>query len=1011
MCSIRRFFPRSPRSSLIRRTARSAALAAGVLVALPARGQTRIPISILEYNAAACQEALPRSGGDRTGASWCVRGVVKWHGPLSEVLVDDRHAVLRPDSSGGTQFTGFAHRDTSTVQVVTVTVRTADGITAQDQYRLTSTASFDPAHPERQTFVISNLHPRLAGDGPEPPAASTSWHPQQPASTSPSAPGTSSSAGAPAAAPVNPAVDSAARVAAAPAGTTDAASQYIRIQEPQGWSPLMVEGGRGIGVSVRRKRSLRVIGYASHPNGVAAVEVDGHPAAIAEENPGVYRFTGLVSADSAGQHDVAVVVRGQSGLPVIGHYSLGVTPADRTYDSTSEAFPGSSSAPGQRWAVVVGISAYQDTTLGALRYADADARAFYEFLRSPRAGAGGLPDDHVKLLLNEHATYAEVRDAFFGFLRRSNPNDEVIIYFAGHGAPDPSNELYLLTYDTRSNAMASTAFPMRDVAVAVKQIRAKNIVLITDACHGGALGKLLADRRGALDLAQLNNAFISNLASSNGGLAVLNATEANQLSAEGPQWGGGHGVFTYYLLQGLGGSADADGDHIVTMSELMVWTFTQVSAATHNDQIPSIGNQSYDHSLPMSLVLDSLPQPAPQVPSTPCSAGPAAGCPTPAPVISAALADSLARAREAVGIFPNSAQYRGKLGRVLLRAGMIQEAIAAFRDAARLDPQSAEFQFDLGRALSQAGGHTEDAAAAFDAALARDPNNAEFYAGYGSALMLAGQNEAGVEKLRRAVRMLPASAEYQALLGRALRATNHPRDAAAALRIATTLDGGNVGYRRDLALALSDDSRSDEAVAVLREAVRAAPDTADLQDELGKLLQSAGDLDGARVAFTAAVRVDSASAAYHSRLGQVLRDQGLKYEAILEFRTAARLAPTEGENQFQLGELFTNSDQPDSALAHLQEAVRLATGNAAYHNALGTALRHVSRPVDALQELIQAVRLDGTQAKYQYDLGMMYVETGNNTDAIAALTQAVKLAPDDREYSTALRALTHRGSH
>ena len=57
---------------------------------------------------------------------------------------------------------------------------------------------------------------------------------------------------------------------------------------------------------------------------------------------------------------------------------------------------------GTTYAVVVGISDYQDEDIPDLRFADKDAEAFARFLQSPSGGS--LDEDHLKLLTNEQAT-------------------------------------------------------------------------------------------------------------------------------------------------------------------------------------------------------------------------------------------------------------------------------------------------------------------------------------------------------------------------------------------------------------------------------------------------------------------------------------------------------------------------------------------------------------------------------------------------------------------------------
>ena len=55
-----------------------------------------------------------------------------------------------------------------------------------------------------------------------------------------------------------------------------------------------------------------------------------------------------------------------------------------------------------------------------------------------------------------------MRHALFTFLTKPQEQDTVVIYIAGHGAPDPLDprNLYLLTADAKPDDMGGTAFPM-----------------------------------------------------------------------------------------------------------------------------------------------------------------------------------------------------------------------------------------------------------------------------------------------------------------------------------------------------------------------------------------------------------------------------------------------------------------------------------------------------------------------------------------------------------------------
>jgi TolB-like protein len=232
---------------------------------------------------------------------------------------------------------------------------------------------------------------------------------------------------------------------------------------------------------------------------------------------------------------------------------------------------------GRRWAVVIGVSQYADAAIPGLEYADDDARAFADFLRSPAGGA--VPAAQMRVLLNEEATTAAIRDALFVFLQQAREDDQVTVYVASHGAPDPNrpSNLYILSHDTEFARVASTAFPMWDFQTALRrQIAAQRVVVVADACH--AAGALVQDA------SPVNDAFASLFSPSM--RVTLSAAAGDEFSREGTQWGGGHGVFTHTLLEGLRGAADADRDGVVTFTEAAAFTQQRVSAATNGAQNP-----------------------------------------------------------------------------------------------------------------------------------------------------------------------------------------------------------------------------------------------------------------------------------------------------------------------------------------------------------------------------------------------------------------------------------------
>jgi uncharacterized caspase-like protein len=193
---------------------------------------------------------------------------------------------------------------------------------------------------------------------------------------------------------------------------------------------------------------------------------------------------------------------------------------------------------------------------------------------------GGVPSDHVLYLANEDATFARIRSALFDFLTKPAPDDLAVVYFAGHGMNDrkkrPDN-YYLLGYDTDLDNLSSTAIPMWDLQTAFERTLQANVVTLVDACHSGGIGAAVPN--------MTNSRWIK--AGFGRQRAIITASDMDETSREGDQWGGGHGVFTYYVLQGLLGKADLNHDHKVSVGELFDFVRTQVLRETAGAQSPT----------------------------------------------------------------------------------------------------------------------------------------------------------------------------------------------------------------------------------------------------------------------------------------------------------------------------------------------------------------------------------------------------------------------------------------
>jgi formylglycine-generating enzyme required for sulfatase activity len=226
-----------------------------------------------------------------------------------------------------------------------------------------------------------------------------------------------------------------------------------------------------------------------------------------------------------------------------------------------------------RHALIIGIDEYEDPGYPDLSYAVADAQALAKML----VGNYGFPEDNVRLILNQDATKAAIEEALEN-CTQAGTDDFVVAFFAGHGLTrhlgGRGQRGYLVPVDgarDRShNPKWSSLLDMVDLEQSSEAMEAKHALFVLDCCFGG-----LAVKRAAPPIA----AGLSNRARQ-----VISAGSAEQPVLDAG--GGGHSVFTASLLDGLQGSADLDGDEVVTFGELFNHVGRSVEQKTENRQTP-----------------------------------------------------------------------------------------------------------------------------------------------------------------------------------------------------------------------------------------------------------------------------------------------------------------------------------------------------------------------------------------------------------------------------------------
>ena len=277
---------------------------------------------------------------------------------------------------------------------------------------------------------------------------------------------------------------------------------------------------------------------------------------------------------------------------------------DLTFKKEAPAQPATTTVQIPRsYALVIGISKYKNLPQDAqLQFPDMDAESVYTVLISPEGGQ--FPAENVHKLIDSQATLENIQHELETWLPSvTHPDDRVLVYFAGHGFVS-NGTAYIAPHDIDLKNIAGTAYPMETLGKDMgSRINGKWKVLVTDSCHSGAITPE-ADRstvnRTLLDLDK--------------SLFSITASRDREQSFESDRWGGGHGIFTYYVVKGLEGEADTNGDGIVSADELAEYVHTNVRDATNAAQNPTSERGSFDPNMvlaynPTHVTAANLPPP------------------------------------------------------------------------------------------------------------------------------------------------------------------------------------------------------------------------------------------------------------------------------------------------------------------------------------------------------------------------------------------------------------------
>jgi len=240
--------------------------------------------------------------------------------------------------------------------------------------------------------------------------------------------------------------------------------------------------------------------------------------------------------------------------------------------------------------VVVGINRYRNAAL-TLTYAETDAKGVIGFFQSA-AVKKLFRNVHVYAALSEQATGTKIRGIFSEVAGKTQPQDTLLVYLAGHG-DTVGEEWYFIPHDVTAPEIEqelrtggiSNAF----ISESIKQCRAQKVFVMIDACKSGRLVLAMRSTEARKALVQLARST---------GTYIVSASTAQQYAAEIKALG--HGVFTYSLLEGLQGKA---GEKKVTVEGLIHYVKEKLPELTEKHRGQAQYPVSWGSGMDFPLVL------------------------------------------------------------------------------------------------------------------------------------------------------------------------------------------------------------------------------------------------------------------------------------------------------------------------------------------------------------------------------------------------------------------------
>lgn len=264
-----------------------------------------------------------------------------------------------------------------------------------------------------------------------------------------------------------------------------------------------------------------------------------------------------IGADGAFAREV--VLAGRTEIPVRVYGRDASLLAERRLLFGQDETEAQLASVGRRLALIIANDSYVDAaSFPTLRNPIRDGEAIAAVLRqrfgfSTSLDMGGGRERELFL---RNATRSEIEKALFDLRKRVTADDQLIVYYAGHGEIDDEETAYWVPVDAEAGADV-TWIEARDITEELRRISAGSVLLISDSCYAGGLSRSARPLR---DEEAPRDRYLAN--ASRFKSRQLIASGGNEPVEDGG--GQGHSLFARALLEAL----DEMPEKVFTASEL-----------------------------------------------------------------------------------------------------------------------------------------------------------------------------------------------------------------------------------------------------------------------------------------------------------------------------------------------------------------------------------------------------------------------------------------------------------